>query len=127
MKPQPLIAVRDVEASSRWYQTLLGCKSGYAGKEYGALVRDGELLLQLHGWHDPHPNLGDPGKALHGYGVLLWFETEAFDATVERAAALRAEVLLDVHVNPHAGHREICLRDMDGYVVVIASGKGEPR
>ena len=34
MRPQPLIAVRDVEASSRWYQRLLDCKSGHGGKEY---------------------------------------------------------------------------------------------
>jgi catechol 2,3-dioxygenase-like lactoylglutathione lyase family enzyme len=31
MRVQPLIAVRDVEASSRWYQSLLGCKSGHGG------------------------------------------------------------------------------------------------
>ena len=33
MKPQPLIAVADVEASSRWYQELLGGKSGHGGAE----------------------------------------------------------------------------------------------
>ena len=27
MRPQPLIAVTDVEASSRWYQRLFGCKA----------------------------------------------------------------------------------------------------
>ena len=34
MRPQPLIAVSDVENSSRWYQCLLGCASGHGGKEY---------------------------------------------------------------------------------------------
>jgi HK97 family phage major capsid protein len=29
VKPQPLIAVRDVEETSRWYQRLLGCTSGH--------------------------------------------------------------------------------------------------
>ena len=33
MKPQPLIAVGNVEASSRWYQRLLGAKSGHGGAE----------------------------------------------------------------------------------------------
>jgi hypothetical protein len=33
MRPQPLIAVTDVEASSRWYQRLLGCKSAHGGAE----------------------------------------------------------------------------------------------
>ena len=59
MRVQPLIAVRDMEASSRWYQELLGCESGHGGPEYEWLIKDGELVLQLHAWgaHD-HPNLG---------------------------------------------------------------------
>ena len=31
MRPQPLITVTDVEASSRWYQRLLGCQSAHGG------------------------------------------------------------------------------------------------
>ena len=48
MRVQPLIAVRDVAASSCWYQQLLGCESGHGGPEYERLVKDGELILQLH-------------------------------------------------------------------------------
>lgn len=45
VRPQPLIAVRGVEASSRWYQRLLGCRSGHGGREYEQLVtgRHGDL------------------------------------------------------------------------------------
>lgn len=77
MQPQPLIAVRDVPASSRWYQQLLGCTSG------------------------------------HG------------DAAVARAGALGAPVLEGPKVNPAARHREIWLRDPDGYVVVLATAHGD--
>ena len=45
MQPQPLIAVRDVEASSCWYQRLLGCRSGHGGPEYEQLVDDGPVLV----------------------------------------------------------------------------------
>lgn len=31
MRPQPLIAVSDVEASSRWYQKVLGCIGDHGG------------------------------------------------------------------------------------------------
>ncbi len=31
VRAQPLIAVSDVEASSRWYCRLLGCTSGHGG------------------------------------------------------------------------------------------------
>ncbi len=30
MFPQPLIAVHGVAASSRWYQSVLGCQSGHS-------------------------------------------------------------------------------------------------
>ena len=126
MRPQPLIAVSDVEASSRWYRGLLDCQSGHGGKEYEQLMRGGEMLMQLHRWHDhEHPNLGDPDAAAHGYGVLLWFETDDFDAAVARARRLGATVLQEPHVNPRAQHREIWLRDPDGYVVVLASRYGD--
>ena len=38
MRPQPLIAVYDVEASSRWYQRLLGVRSDHDGPDYERLV-----------------------------------------------------------------------------------------
>jgi hypothetical protein len=64
MRPQPLIAVADVEASSRWYQRLLDCESAHGGPEYERLVRDGDLILQLHDWEVEHHHgaIGDPAK-----------------------------------------------------------------
>ena len=47
MRPQPLICVTDVEASSRWYQRLLGCRGTHGGGQYEQLVKDGLLSLQL--------------------------------------------------------------------------------
>ncbi len=132
MRPQPLIAVADVEASSRWYQHLLGCRSAHGGKEYERLVReDGSLILQLHNPTSEHHHgpIGDPAKP-YGNGLLLWFETDDFDAAVARASELRAEVVLPPHRNPPTGdggpnHREIWLKDPNGYVVVLASPDGE--
>ncbi|HEX4458339.1 MAG TPA: VOC family protein, partial [Polyangia bacterium] len=72
-----------------------------------------------------HPNLVGADAAPHGHGVLLWFEVSDFDAVVARARALAAEVVEDVHVNPAPAHRELWIRDPDGYVVVIASPDGE--
>ena len=127
MQPQPLIAVRDVEASSRWYQRLLGCKSGHGGTEYEQLVdHGGKLILQLHDWdaHE-HPHMGNPAARPYGNGVLLWFQVEDFGVAVDRARALSAEILEGPRVNPNANHREIWVRDPDGYVVVLASAYGD--
>ncbi len=41
-------------------------------------------------------------------------------AAVTRIRRGKVRVVTDVHVNPNAGHREIWLRDADGYLVVLA-------
>jgi catechol 2,3-dioxygenase-like lactoylglutathione lyase family enzyme len=125
MHPQPLICVRDVEASSRWYQRLLGCKGNHGGPEYERLMFNGKLVLQLHKWEAEHDHgpIGDPNLA-HGNGVLLWFEVNDFEAAVARAGDLQAEIVLPRHRNPRPNHWEIWLRDPDGYTVVLASPDG---
>jgi catechol 2,3-dioxygenase-like lactoylglutathione lyase family enzyme len=126
MKAQPLIAVQDVERSSRWYQRVLGCQSGHGGREYEQIVRNGEIILQLHAWNTHgHPNLCDADAAPHGFGVLLWFQMSAFDEAVRQARNLGAEILEEPHVNPRANHRECWIRDPDGYVVVVVSDVGD--
>ena len=131
MRPQPLIAATDVEASSRWYQHLLGCHSGHGGPNYERLVSNGVLVLQLHRFEVAHHHgpIGNPDDRPYGNGVLLWFEVDDFDDAVGRAEALQAEIVLPRHRNPPDGdggpnHWEIWLRDPDGYTVVLASPDG---
>jgi len=130
MRLQPLICVRDVEGSSRWYQRLLGCQSAHGGAEYERLVSDGRLILQLHQWDVEHHHgpIGDRNLA-HGNGVLLWFELDDFDAAVDRAEEMQVEMIRPRHRNPPSGdtgpnHWECWLRDPDGYTVVLASPDG---
>jgi hypothetical protein len=126
---QPLIAVRNVRASSRWYSALLGADPlpDHEHRDvYDRISCSGRLLLQLHAWDaEDHPNLVNADAAPPGHGVLLWFEVGDFDSVVGRARGLRAEIIEEPHVNPAPRHREIWLRDCDGYVVVIASPDGE--
>jgi catechol 2,3-dioxygenase-like lactoylglutathione lyase family enzyme len=127
MRPQPLIAVRDVEASSRWYQHILGCTSDHGGTEYERLNSpDGRLILQLHDWSVDHHHgpIGDPNARPIGNGLLLWFEVDDFDAAVARVEASGAEILHPRHRNPNPNHWEIWFRDPDGYSVVLASPDG---
>lgn len=129
VEAQPLIAVRDVRASSRWYTELFGAESlpEHSHRDvYDRISRAGRLLLQLHAWDEEnHPNLVDADAALHGHGVVLWFQVSDFDSAVERARRLGAEVIEEPHINPAPQNREMWLRDGDGYVVVLASPDGE--
>lgn len=126
---QPLIAVRDVRLSSRWYAELLGADSlpEHSHRDvYDRISCSGQLLLQLHAWDDEdHPNLVNADAAPAGHGVLLWFQVDDFDSAVKRARGLGAEIVEDAHVNQNSGNREIWLRDSNGYVVVLATSDGE--
>ena len=131
IRPQPLIAVTDVESSSLWYQRLLGCQSAHGGSQYERLVADGTLVLQLHRFETDHDHgpIGDKSDRPYGNGVLVWFEVDDFDAAAARAAGMGADVVMPRHRNPSSGdggpkHWELWLRDPDGYLVVIASPDG---
>jgi predicted enzyme related to lactoylglutathione lyase len=132
-QPQTMIAVRDVEASSRWYQQLLGLRSDHGGPEYERLLADGTLVLQLHRRDvEHHHGLFASPDIEVGNGVLLWFgEVAEFDEVVGRASQLSAPIVRAPHRNPPEGqgngpgHREIWMKDPDGYTVVIASPDGE--
>jgi len=132
VKAQPILAVRDVRASARWYAGILGSAepTGSPPSDHDHIYRriyvGEDLVLQLHAWdEEDHPNLVNRDEARPGHGVLIWFELDDFDAAVARARELRAEVVEEPHVNPAPRHREMWLRDLDGYVVVIASPDGE--
>jgi extradiol dioxygenase family protein len=129
VQAQPLIAVRDVRASSRWYAELLGADAlpDHPHRDrYDRIMCSGQLVLQLHAWdEEDHPNLVNRDAAPVGHGVVLWFQVDDFDGAVERARGLGAEVVMEPYVNPAPQHREMWLRDPDGYVVVIASPDGE--
>lgn len=142
-QPQPLLTVQDVEASSRWYQRLLGLESDHGGPEYERLLADGVLVLQLHqrDVEHHHGRIGEPvtgggpdaGEGPGGgAGALIWFgEVSDFDGVVSRAEELKATIRRAPHRNPPSGqgngpaHREIWLTDLDGYTVVVASPDGE--
>lgn len=118
----PLICVKDVETSSRWYQQLLLCESGHGGQEYERLNYQGRLILQLHQWEVEHHHgpLGDPDIKPYGNGVLLWFELQEFDAAVARAQQMQVEVVKAPYLSEN-GNYECWLRDPDGYTLVLTS------
>jgi catechol 2,3-dioxygenase-like lactoylglutathione lyase family enzyme len=130
VKAQPILAVRDVRASARWYAHILGSTepTGSPPSDHEHLYRrihvGNDMVLQLHAWNEEdHPNLVDPDRAPVGHGVLVWFEVDDYAAAASRARAIGAQVIEET-VNPRPQHHELWLRDPDGYVVVLASPDG---
>ena len=130
IRAQPILAVRDVRASALWYARILGSAetTGSPPSDHDHVYRriyvGDELVLQLHAWDEEnHPNLIDANRAPVGHGVLVWFEADDYAAAAACVRKIGAHVIEET-VNPNAHHRELWLRDADGYVVVLASPNG---
>jgi hypothetical protein len=119
-KIDPIIAVRNIEASSQWYQSVFGCRSMHSGKEFDILVdENGEVLICLHKWgeHD-HPTMTNPGIA-PGNGLILYFRTENMNAIRRNVEALGIAVEEDIHLNSNSTKMEFSLLDPDGYYLIV--------
>lgn len=121
----PTLFVADVEASSRWYQELLGVSSAHGGPEFEMLaVGEHQIVLQLHKADaDEHGTRLEPGSP-NGLGVLLYFQVadgDAVHATHARARDMGADIETEPAFNPLAHHTEFVVRDPDGYAIAVNS------
>ncbi len=119
-----IIGVRDVAASTKWYQHLLGLpQTPPAHSYFGQIVdSDGTVLLCLHQWgaHD-HPTLMSPDHVEPGNGLILFFRIDDFAAAVPRTRSLVDRLEEEPSVNPNTGTPEVALRDLDGYYVMVSA------
>ncbi|MEI9885512.1 MAG: VOC family protein [Rhizomicrobium sp.] len=118
---EPMLFVDDVEATSRWFQSLLGVKSAHGGKEYEMLVDDAkQLVLQLH-HADAEEHGGErlPAGSVRGAGVLLYCKVEDVQAAHDRAAAMGATVEGPPTFIALARHTEFVVRSPDGYALAL--------
>lgn len=116
----PIIAVSNVEASSVWYQGLLGCKSIHGGSEFDVLAdENGEIILCLHHWgaHE-HPTMVRP-EITPGNGLILYFRTDNMQNIRENARRHGYTIEEEIHVNENSTKQEFSLRDPDGYYLTI--------
>lgn len=121
MHAEPMINVRDVEASSHWYQQLLGAASGHGGKDFEMLIHGEQLTLMLHDANgaDHHPHIETEGPV--GKGVVLYFRVgEGLADAVDRAREMGADIRQGPSWNELAHQEELWVRDPDGYTVVLA-------
>ncbi|RAJ15585.1 VOC family protein [Arenibacter echinorum] len=126
IKTEPIIAVEDVEKSSKWYHTLLNCSSGHGGSTFEILLNElGEQILSLHKWgaHD-HPTLSNP-KIKVGNGLILYFVVDDIDLIWKNATELNAIIFDMPHLNTNSGRREFSLQDPNGYYLSICSNNSK--
>lgn len=119
-----IIGVKDVAASFRWYQTLLGLPESQPAHSYFGQILDddGTVLLCLHGWGEhEHPSLTSADRADPGNGLLLFFRVDNFEASLANARTLVERFEEEPNLNPNTETMEFSLRDPDGYYVSVSS------
>lgn len=115
-----IIAVKDVEASSKWYQSVFDCRSMHGGKEFEILVsEDDEILCCLHKWGEhQHPTMVNANVS-PGNGLILYFRTENMNVIRQNVQKIGHPIEEDVHLNPNSTKLEFSIRDPDGYYLTI--------
>jgi catechol 2,3-dioxygenase-like lactoylglutathione lyase family enzyme len=120
----PIIGVRDVRKSFKWYQSLFGQPEAAPGHEdWGQIVdADGTVLVCLHQWaaHE-HPSLMSPGEGTPGNGLILFFRVDDYEMALKRSHDLVDRLAEEPHLNPNTQTWEFSLRDPDGYYVTISA------
>lgn len=121
MKVDPIIAVKDVETSSEWYQSVFGWKSKHGGNEFGILVsEEDEVMLCLHKWGEhEHPTMTS-AQVTPGNGLILYFRTENMDEIRQKIKDVGYSLESEIQLNPNSGKREFSLRDPDGYYLTVS-------
>ena len=116
----PIIAVKDIEASSKWYQKIFEFRNKHGGDHFSVLVSDDdEIILCLHKWEEHnHPTMTNPGIT-PGNGLLLYFRTESMNNIYQNALKTGCVIEEDIHLNPNSLRKEFSFRDTDGYFLTV--------
>lgn len=119
-KIDPIIAVKDVNASAKWYESIFGYTRKHGGDEFAVLVdRNDEIMLCLHKWgaHE-HPTMLNP-NVTPGNGLILYFRTDKVDEILRNVKQMKYPIAMKIHFNPNSTKREFSLCDPDGYYLTV--------
>ena len=119
-KLDPIIAVKDVESSSKWYQSVFGCRKNHGGYDFVTLVSENdEILICLHQWGEhKHPTMLDPTLS-PGNGLIFYLRTENMNAIMQNFEKIGGSIEEDIHLNPNSLKKEFSFKDPDGYYWTI--------
>jgi len=121
MKFDPIIAVTDVEKSSKWYQSVFDCRSIHGGKQFDVLVsKEDVIFICLHKWGEhEHSTMKNP-NITPGNGLILYFRTEKMEEIRQNLENMDYSIEEEIQLNPNSGKREFSIIDPNGYFLTIS-------
>ncbi len=121
MKIDPIIAVKDVENSSKWYQDVFDCRSKHGGEQFDVLVSENEeVFICLHKWGEhEHPTMKD-SNIQPGNGLILYLRTKDIEKIYQNIKRMGHSLETDIQLNPNSGKKEFSFRDPDGYYITVS-------
>ena len=119
----PMLFVDDVIATSNWYQSLLGAKSGHGGDEFEMLLGDKGSILQLHKIDDDHHDHSVDVSEPRGHGVVVIVYVDSAEEAFAKANEMNVEVLAPFAYNEIAHMQEFTVRDPNGYSLMVCEAE----
>jgi uncharacterized glyoxalase superfamily protein PhnB len=113
-----VLAVQDLERSTRYYTDLLGFTQDPVGAEGWSFLHRGEFLLMLGECPDERP-AGELGN--HSY--FAYVELEDVDGYHDEVVARGVELSSPVETKPW-GMREFGIRTIDGHRIMFGQDTG---
>ena|SRR5690606_10692959 len=120
IKIDPIIAVKDVNESSNWYQAVFNCKRTHGGNDFAVLVdKNNDVLICLHKWGEhEHPTMKNPNIQA-GNGLILYYKTDNVEIIRKNIEKMNYPIEEEIHQNPNSTKKEFSFRDKDGYYWTI--------
>jgi len=121
MKVDPIIAVKNVEESSKWYQSIFACKSIHGGSEFDVLIsKEEEVILCLHKWANHGHETMRNSNILPGNGLILYFRVLNLEEIRDNVNRMEYPVGAEIEINPNSHKREFSIKDPDGYFLTVS-------
>ena len=117
----PIIAVNDVEASSKWYEQVFEFSRKHEGENFAVLLsKEHEIQLCLHKWGEhQHPTM-NIRSVTPGNGLILYFRTDDIHKVRNNFHIAGGIVEEEIHLNLNSLQQEFSIKDPDGYYLTVS-------
>lgn len=119
-KIDPIIAVKNVNESAKWYQSVFGCRRKHGDDEFAVLENENnEILICLHKWgKHQHPTMIN-SNIRSGNGLILYYKTDNLEIIRANIQKINYPIEEEMHANSNSTKKEFSLRDPDEYYLTI--------